>query len=89
MYIYQQPDEHHDKDRPSENMRPNDVEAKVCEEDESHALKYIELIRDLRIDLSVIMMVGMNTGKTRVMQQKVEAEEERIVDEEASHQLKD
>lgn len=88
MYVYQQPDEHHNENCPGEHMRSNDVQAKVCEEDESQAFEYIELIRNLWIDLSMIVMVGVDTGKKRMMQDKVEAEEKRIVDKEASCQLK-
>ena len=64
-------------------MRPNDVEAEVGEKDEPEPFEYIELIGDLGVDLSMIVVLGMDARKLWMVEGEMEGEKEGIVDEEA------
>ena len=88
MDIHQQPDKDQNKHCPGKDVRPYDVEAEIGQEDEPKTFDYVELIGDLWIDLSVIVMLRMDASELGMVESKMEKEKERIVDKEALHQLK-
>ena len=89
MNIHQQPDEDHHEYRPCKNVRSNDIQTKVCEKNKAKPFDDVELIRDLWVDLLMVVMLAMYTGEFRVVEGEVEKEEKGIVDEEACEKLKD
>lgn len=64
-------------------MRPNDVQAEVGKQDEPEPFEYIELIGDLGVDLSMVMVLGMDARKLWMVEGEMEGEKEGVVDEEA------
>lgn len=64
-------------------MRPNDIQAEVGEEDEPEPFEYIELIGDLGVDLSMVVVLGMDARKFGMVKGEMEGEKEGVVDEEA------
>ena len=64
-------------------MRPDDVQAEIGEEHEPEPFEYIELIGDLGVDLSMIVVLGMDARKLWMVEGEMEGEKEGIVDEEA------
>lgn len=57
MHIHQQSHKQHHKHHPSQNMRANNIEAEIRQEDQTQAFSDVELICDLRVNFRVVVML--------------------------------
>lgn len=89
MNFNKQPHKHWHEDRPGQNVASDDVEAEVSEQHEAQPLEYGQLVRHLRVDLSVVPVVGgvPPAQGPDLVQGEVEGEEEGVVEEEADDEL--
>jgi len=88
MYLDQQPHEHWNKTGPSQDMRANDIEAKISEHNERHTFCDRELVGYLGMHLAMGMMREVDSGeKFEAVKSDVNVEEESVVDEEGRGEL--
>ena len=90
MDLHQKPDEHRYKQGSGQDMGANDVEREIGQQHQSKPFHDIKLICDLRVDLAVIVVCGVQPSQVwHLVQCQVKPEEDGVVDEDARGQLED
>lgn len=88
MYLYQQVHENRHKQIPSQDMSTNDIQREIRQQNQGQPLNHSKPIRNLRVDLGMRVVRKMKTPQIRhAVERNVDAEEQRVVDEERHQQL--